>query len=133
LLLAEAKGDIISHAHGVEERSFLKDKSDAAAEIEKVLLPHFADVVAHHPDAARVRPQQPGGQLEDKRLSGTAFAQQDFCLTRRNLKADPAKDIAFAEAQAHFSERDEWLARNRFVHFGTEPGGWDAENSMQEL
>ena len=39
-IFAQAIRDVVAHGHGVEQRAFLKDEADLAAESEQFLLAH---------------------------------------------------------------------------------------------
>ena len=72
--LAEAEGNVVRDGEGIEERAFLEDEADLAAEIQQLGFGHFAYVVAHDEDLAGIGMNEASGEAHDQGLAGAGFA-----------------------------------------------------------
>src|SRR5579864_7721288 len=104
--LVEAKRNIFRHVQRIEQRPFLKNKTDAPPEVEQFNFVHFGEVLAHHDNAASLRAQQPRRQFQKNGLAGAAFAKNNLRFAWNHFERNAAKDFSFVEGNAHVLEAD---------------------------
>src|ERR1700676_801710 len=104
-VFVEAVGDVVGYGHGVEERTLLKDKTDAAAEGQQVPLVHRGDWLVEDANAAGGRAHESGGQFEGEGFAGAGFAEehQRFAVFYGEFHA--LENFAFGKADAYGIER----------------------------
>jgi hypothetical protein len=109
-VFVEAIGDVFAHSKGVEERAFLKDEADLAADFEKFRLGHSRDVLAENLNTAGIGTKEPGSKFEQKSFAGAGFAEKDYGFALPGGKGDAAKNFAFRKAEADVLEFNGSLA-----------------------
>jgi hypothetical protein len=100
-IFAETVRDVVGDGHGIEERAFLEDKADLAAEVEEIDFGHGRDFVAEDTDSALRRMQEASGEFEGECFAGSGFAKEDHGFAREDFKGEAVEDVAFVEAETH--------------------------------
>ena len=104
VFLAHAEGNIVEDVEGIEQRAFLKDETDAAAEIEELFFGHLAYILTHHQDLAGIGTNQAGGEFHDEGFAGAGFAEEDFGFAVRDVKRNATENISCFETQVDIAE-----------------------------
>ena len=108
----EAEGDVAQHRRPGHQREIL--------EHEGALRSRRADRLAVDRDRAGVGLDQPGDDLEQRRLAAAARAEQAGQLAARKVEVDAAQrlDVAVDLADAaHLDDRIDWRGHRRLVPF----------------
>ena len=87
-VLAQRIGDVLVDGHRVEQRRALEDHPHLLSHLERVVEGEVGDVFAVDGDSALIGDQQPEQQLEDRRFSGTGFADDDDRLALSGVERD---------------------------------------------
>jgi len=109
-VLVEAVGNIFADGKGVEERAFLKDEADLAANFEEFGLGDSRDVLAENLNAAGIGTKEPGSKFEQKSFAGAGFAEEDYGFALPCGEGDAAKNLTFREAEADIFKFNSSLA-----------------------
>ncbi len=92
--LAQRKGDILPHAHRVEQRAVLEDHRDALADGVHALFVEAGDLLALEPNRPRIGLEKAHQQAQGHRFAHAAAAQDAQRLSALNLKAHILKHRA---------------------------------------
>src|SRR5207245_2552544 len=103
-VFAQAVGHIVRDAERIEQRAFLKDKSDLAAEAEQLHFREFTEVAAQDEHASGAGAEKTRGQLQGEGLARSGFSDQNFCLAGRDNKRKIPENVSLAEADADVFE-----------------------------
>ena len=116
-VLTQREGDVVVEVHRPEQGAVLEQHAELPADRGTGRFPHAHDLLAVHPDLARVRTQQAEDVLEQHRLAGARGAEDGGDLALGDVEGDvlehrvrPPNDLVTPR------KRDDRLARS-------DPGG----------
>src|SRR2546423_5041378 len=98
VVLSQAIRHVIGYGHGIEERTFLKDKSDRAAIFQELAFAHGRNLLPEDFDHALRGTQQAASEFESKGLAGTGLAEKHEGFPWHHLERNAAKDFALVKA-----------------------------------
>ena len=99
-------GDIFADGEGIEERAFLENKTNLAAELQEFLFRFAGNVLAKSLHGAAIGSEQAGGNFQGKGFAGAGFAEQDESFTGLRGKGKTTKNRAFVETDPDVVELD---------------------------
>ena len=111
--LVELVADVFAHGERIEQRALLEDHPEVGADAHHVALRQLVHALAVHPDHAAVGVQQPGDDLQNRRLPGAARAEDDLGVAGDQREADVLQHHFLVERQAHLIEQHH--RRTRFA------------------
>ncbi len=94
-------GNVVGDRQRIEQRAFLKNKADLAAEVKKIMLAHGGNAVAENFDLAAVGRKETGGHFESESFAGASLTEEHEGLASLGSKRDTAENVAIVEADVH--------------------------------
>src|SRR5579859_6882174 len=109
-VFVKAIGDVFSDGERVEERAFLKDEANLAADAEEFGFGDAGNVLAENADAAGIGAKEAGSEFKEKGFAGAGFAEEDHGFAFLGGEGDATENFAFGETEADIIELNGGLA-----------------------
>ncbi len=117
MLLAQAERHVFAHGERIEQRTFLEDHADEAAQLEKVIFLHLRNLLAQHPDMTAVRFEETQRQLEQDAFAGAGDAEQDLGFALVQVEGNAVEHDEVVEGDGDvFEVNDDIFGLERFGH-----------------
>ena len=88
LLVQQRIGHVLFDGHGIEQRAFLKQHADLAADFEQLPLAHGREILAEDEDLAGIGPHQAQRGLQQHGLAAAGRAQNHARFALAGLERD---------------------------------------------
>jgi len=95
----EAIGHVFAYSERIEERTFLKDEADLAAELKKFVLRFAGNVLPHGADYSLIRTKEACGEFQSESFARAGFPEKDKRFFRLCRKGETTKNGALVEAE----------------------------------
>src|SRR5262245_60772557 len=105
--LVELVTDVLADGQRIEQRPFLEDHAKVVAHWHHLLLVQLIDALAVDPHHTRVGLQQAADDLQRRRFSRSARAQDDLGVALDHREAEVPQDHFLVERQLHVIEDDD--------------------------